>query len=302
MTGKLLTVSPGCTTGPYFPVEFSDGSEDLTHREGRNAQGQPILFTGRVLELNAVPTRNMIVEIWQADASGIFRHPLDARASDADPGFWGWGRARTNQEGWYRLRTIIPGAPAGRAPHINVSILGIGLTRRLVTTEVFLRGPVYKPIWLSVGINVVAGAAIAQVREAVKQALLQFLAPLDPARAGMLEDQAVFLNTPQYADMRKGWPLRKPVTDRELLAVASRVLGVLLVNDVKLAEGTKPATAQIALSGLELPRVAGISVVVGEPLDLDQVRGQSVTPPDGGTAGTTVPPELVPVPVVPEDC
>jgi protocatechuate 3,4-dioxygenase beta subunit len=131
------TVSPGCTTGPYFPVEFSDGSEDLTHRDGLTAQGQPILLTGQVLELGNVPTRNMVVEIWQADANGIFRHPLDPRHAEADPGFWGWGRARTNNDGWYRLRTVFPGAYDTRAPHVNVAILGIGLTRRLVTTVFF---------------------------------------------------------------------------------------------------------------------------------------------------------------------
>jgi len=144
-----------------------------------------------------------------------------------------------------------------------------------------------------------AGAAIAEVREAVKAALLQFLAPLDPARVGALEDQATPLNTPQYADARKGWPLRKPVTDRELLAVASRVSGVLFVNDVKIAEGTKPSVAQIPMNGLELPRVAGVSVVIGDPLDLDQLRGQGA---GTGTGGTGAPPTLVPVPVVPEEC
>jgi protocatechuate 3,4-dioxygenase beta subunit len=134
---KLLTVSPGCTTGPYFPVEFSDGSEDLTHRDGLTARGQHIILAGRVLELGGKPTRNMVVEIWQADSSGIFRHPLDPRCSQADAGFWGWGRARTNKDGWYRLRTVMPRRYEQRAAHINVAILGIGLTRRLVTTAFF---------------------------------------------------------------------------------------------------------------------------------------------------------------------
>ena len=135
---KLQTVSPASTTGPYFPVEFSDGSEDLTHRDGKTAQGQHILLSGRVLEKGGVPTRNMVVEIWQTDANGIYRHPLDPRAADADPGFWGWGRARTDKDGWYHLRTVVPGSYAEqgvtRCPHINATVLGIGLTRRLVTT------------------------------------------------------------------------------------------------------------------------------------------------------------------------
>jgi hypothetical protein len=172
--------------------------------------------------------------------------------------------------------------------------------RRLITTEVFLRGPIYKDVWISVGINVLAGVSPAPVREAVKQALLQFLAPLPASASVLLDNQAALLTTPQYADTQRGWPLRKPVTDRELLAVASRVPGVLLVNDVKIAEGTKASSAQIPMTGLELPRVAGISVVIGDPVDLDQLRGQgAVAQPQPG--GKT-PPRIVPVPVIPEEC
>lgn len=172
--------------------------------------------------------------------------------------------------------------------------------RRLVTTQLILRGPVYKPVWVSVGINVVAGSSIAEVREAVKTGLLDFLAPLRQSQAAQLDNQAAFLQTPQYAYMQKGWPLRKPVTARELLAVASRVSGVLLINDVLICEDTKPAADQIAMSGLELPRVAGISVTIGDPMDLDQLRGLVATP-TGGT-GSTPAPTIVPVPIVPEEC
>ena len=134
-------VSPGSTTGPYFPREFSDGSEDLTRRDGHTAHGQHLLLSGRVLELGAKPTWNMVLEIWQPDASGIFRHPLDPRAAEADPGFWGWGRARTAKDGSYRFKTVLPGAYGERSPHINCTVLGIGLTRRLLTTIFFSDTP-----------------------------------------------------------------------------------------------------------------------------------------------------------------
>ena len=134
-------VSPGCTTGPFFPREFSDGNEDLTHRDNATAQGQHIILAGRVLEVGAKPTQNMVVELWQPDHQGVFRHSLDPRCAQADPGFWNWGRARTNKDGWYRFRTILPGTPEGRAPHINCAVLGIGLTRRLITTIFFSNAP-----------------------------------------------------------------------------------------------------------------------------------------------------------------
>ena len=131
-----LVVSPCNTTGPFFPREFSDGNEDLTRRDGGTARGEHIILAGRVLELGAKPTWNMVLEIWQADTNGIFRHPADPRCEQADPGFWNWGRARTDQEGWYKFRTVVPGA-IERRPHINCAVLGIGLTRRLVTTIFF---------------------------------------------------------------------------------------------------------------------------------------------------------------------
>ncbi|HJT90012.1 MAG TPA: protocatechuate 3,4-dioxygenase subunit alpha [Bryobacteraceae bacterium] len=146
MSRLPLTPSPYCTIGPFFPFEFVDACSDLTQVEGRKAQGQHILLTGRVVEEGNVPTLNVILELWQPDARGIFRHPLDPRFAEADPGFFGWGRARTDARGEYRFRTVLPGGYRGddgvlRCPHINLMVLAIGLTRRLVTTVFFAESP-----------------------------------------------------------------------------------------------------------------------------------------------------------------
>jgi hypothetical protein len=158
--------------------------------------------------------------------------------------------------------------------------------RRLVTTEVYLRGPVYKQIWISIGINVEAGRSIAEVREAVKSRLLQFLSPL-VGGPDVSPDQA--------GDVDRGWPLRKPVVALELMARASSVPGVSSVNRVLLAQGVDAPSDQVEMRGLELPRVAGISVSVGEPASLDELRGQAGAAPTGS-------PTLVPVPVIPDEC
>jgi protocatechuate 3,4-dioxygenase alpha subunit len=138
--------SPYGTIGPFFPSEFSNWTNNLTLHEGRVAKGQHILLTGSILEEGNQPTFNTVIEIWQPDAQGIFRHPLDPRSGEADPGFFGWGRARTESDGRYRFHTVLPGsykAEEGtlRAPHIDVMILSIGLTRRLVTTVFFADQP-----------------------------------------------------------------------------------------------------------------------------------------------------------------
>ncbi len=142
-----MPTSPYCTIGPFFPGGFVAGCEDLTSFQGKRAQGQHILFTGRVVEEGNRPILNAIVEIWQPDANGVFRHPLDPRVQQADPGFFGWGRARTDADGRYAFRTVMPGASHGNAggearwPHLNLMILAIGLTRRLVTTVFFAETP-----------------------------------------------------------------------------------------------------------------------------------------------------------------
>jgi protocatechuate 3,4-dioxygenase alpha subunit len=139
---KTLPTSPYSTIGPFFPGDFASGCDDLTNLDGRQARGQQIVFTGQVFEEGRRPIQNAVVEIWQPDARGIFRHPLDPRAEDADPGFFGWGRVRTDAEGRFSFRTVLPGAyttedGAARCPHLNLMVLAIGLTRRLVTTVFF---------------------------------------------------------------------------------------------------------------------------------------------------------------------
>jgi protocatechuate 3,4-dioxygenase, beta subunit len=132
----MRIVSPYCTIGPFFPASFVEGHDDLTHHRGGAARGQHILLSGRILQEGGVPTRNTILEIWQPDASGIFSSCIGA-----DPGFAGWGRARTDADGWYKIRTVVPGSYGDRCPHANLMILAIGLTRRLVTTVFFADDP-----------------------------------------------------------------------------------------------------------------------------------------------------------------
>ena len=155
--------------------------------------------------------------------------------------------------------------------------------RRLVTTEVHLRGPKYQDIWLSVGITVKAGESIAEVRERVKQRLRLFLSPL-PSR---------FLSPSGEGEANDGWPLGTPVVPLELQAEASREPAVQRINGIRLGDADGIERTDIKMEGLELPRLRGISVTVGDPLHLAELIG-------------TVPSEVVtgfvPVPIVPGEC
>ena len=126
------------TIGPFFPPRYVDaGANDLTLCGGRRANGEAIEIAGRVTQEDGEPLENLIVEIWQPDAGGIFRHPADPRHAQADPVFLGWGRAATDAKGDYRFRTVRPGAPEGRAPHVNFMVMFSGLMRILKTTMFF---------------------------------------------------------------------------------------------------------------------------------------------------------------------
>jgi hypothetical protein len=180
--------------------------------------------------------------------------------------------------------------------------------RRLVTTEVFLRGPAYKSIWISIGIDVVPGWSIAEVRQAVKTELMRFLSPLPADRNSLLEKQMPFFSAPQYAGMERGWPLGKGVSPLELLAVASRVPGVLKINKVYVADATTALSKDtespdapscsdlpVTMTGLQLPRVMTLNVAIGEALSVNQLRGDE----DLGAAPA---PTILPVPVIPDEC
>ncbi|OGW38452.1 MAG: hypothetical protein A2X58_00370 [Nitrospirae bacterium GWC2_56_14] len=169
-------------------------------------------------------------------------------------------------------------------------------SRRLVTTEVFLRGPVYKSLWISVGMTVVAGRSIAEVREAVKERLRRFLSPLPTAGTETGCAQASF------AHMATGWPLRRPVNDLELAAEVGRAEGVSSITKLFLC-GVDGKGSQIEMRGLQLPRIMGISVQVGDPMDVEQLRDGQTTSTDGQGTGTGEGGSRpLPVPIVPEEC
>jgi hypothetical protein len=190
-----------------------------------------------------------------------------------------------------RFDPVQPDAP--RADRLFLDALCRHLDpRRLVTTELVVRGADYKGIWISVGVEVATGVSVAEVVESVKTRLRAALAPVGPAGCSP-GDTA---DAPTGPGPFRGWPLRTAVSARVLLAEAARVPGVTSVADVLLAEGNLAPSDKVEMEGLKLPRVLGISVVAGDPVPLDAVRGER----SGDRAGPAR--RLLPVPVVPETC
>jgi hypothetical protein len=191
-----------------------------------------------------------------------------------------------------------PNAPMPDGPFLD-AICAYLDARRLVTTELFLRAPRYRPIWLSVGIEVAPRISLAQVTEAVKAAVEQFLSPLPPPGTVLPLDESTLFLPATPLDPRKGWPLRKPVLKLEVAAVANRVDGVVLVNDVTLIDDARlTRDQQVPMHGLDLPYLAGIVVGVGAPPPAESIPGFGVPSGQAPGAGTA----FVPVPIIPSEC
>lgn len=162
--------------------------------------------------------------------------------------------------------------------------------RRLITTELVLRGPQYLPIWLSVGITVAGGHTVPEVRDAVKARLRAVLAP---SRTDGATD---------LPGLEDGWPLGRAVNRLELMAEVARVPGVLRVNGLKLAQGDgSELPEELPLRGLQLPRLLGLSVELGDALPIDNLLGLGSG--DGsGQSNANARGRVVPVPTVPREC
>jgi protocatechuate 3,4-dioxygenase alpha subunit len=110
---------------------------------GAQTKGERITIEGRVIDGSGTPVRDVLLEIWQANAAGKYNHPADRQARDIDPTFRGWGRACSNFDtGVWAFETIKPGSVEGRggramAPHVNLWIVARGINLGLNTRMYF---------------------------------------------------------------------------------------------------------------------------------------------------------------------
>ncbi|GAC1551550.1 MAG: protocatechuate 3,4-dioxygenase subunit beta [Polyangiales bacterium] len=137
-------------TGPQLApaLHLRDGDADLTRQHQGEPIGERITVSGRVLDTAGHPLRSTLVEVWQANAAGRYRHKHDQWAAPLDPNFSGAGRCLTDEEGHYSFTTIRPGAypwgnheNAWRPAHIHFSLLGRAFAQRLVTQMYFPGDP-----------------------------------------------------------------------------------------------------------------------------------------------------------------
>lgn len=139
-------------TGPRFGHGDIDARDNdlLTNyaRPGEGPIGERIILHGRVLDENARPVAGTLVELWQANAGGRYRHRKDTYLAPIDPNFGGCGRTITDENGYYFFRTVKPGAypwrnyiNSWRPAHIHLSVFGAAFAQRLITQCYFEGDP-----------------------------------------------------------------------------------------------------------------------------------------------------------------
>jgi hypothetical protein len=261
------------------PVSTWGGSEAETITEGEKQITRYLQHRDRLVtasDFESIAKRTPGVDIGRVEVLAAYNPTLSRQEPGSAPG-------AVTLMLIPKYSSTRPDAPSPDHPFL-ASVCAWLDPRRLVTTELFLCGPAYIPIWVSAAIEIIpAGAdpdspnSTAVVREAVKRRVREFLAPVRPEG--------------------RGWPLRRSVLQLELMAEISRVEGVALVNKLVLAAGDSAEVTVVPLKGLELPRLDGFEVTVGgDPLPLTQLRGSV-------NAGPTTPgKKIVPVPIIPPEC
>lgn len=173
-----LTRTPAQTEGPFYPDRLPlDTDNDLiVLNDSLTPSGGIVTWlSGRILDARGKPIRNAVVEIWQADANGVYLHQGSDNAGKRDAHFQGFGRFLTGSTGEYLFRTIKPVPYPGRTPHIHFAVKIPGQEK--FTTQCYVRGEAG-----NAKDGVLRGITDAKARESV---IIPF-APLAKSKAGEL--------------------------------------------------------------------------------------------------------------------
>lgn len=139
------------TAGPYVHIGLAPGAAGFktfdqelgTDIAGPNARGERITVEGVVIDGTGSPLKDVLIEVWQANAAGVYPHPADRRSAEVEEGFRGWGRVISDfATGLWSFETVKPGVVPGRngrpmAPHLNLWIVARGINIGLNTRMYF---------------------------------------------------------------------------------------------------------------------------------------------------------------------
>jgi len=150
-TLEYLKETASQTAGPYVHIGLAPKAAGFDIFEnnysnilaGPKTKGERIRIEGRVFDGIGTVVKDVLIEIWQANAAGRYNHPADRSTGALDEEFRGWGRGCSDfATGVYTFDTVKPGAVMGRnkrpmAPHVNFWIVARGINIGLATRMYF---------------------------------------------------------------------------------------------------------------------------------------------------------------------
>lgn len=143
--------TPSQTVGPYVHIGLAPGAAgfEIFERElgqviaGPQSKGERVRIEGRVLDGTGAPVKDVLIEVWQANAAGRYNHPEDTSEQEIEPDFTGWGRVIPDFEtGVFSFETVKPGPVPGpdghrQAPHLSLWLVARGINLGLNTRMYF---------------------------------------------------------------------------------------------------------------------------------------------------------------------
>ena len=279
LPGGFSVTNPVATWGASDAESVSDGEADIT----RWLRHRDRLVTAE--DFSDITWRTPAVDLGRVDVLPLF----DPDAADPTSTWPGMVTVMVVP----RSDPVNPNAPVPDLLFLNAVCAWLD-PRRLVTTEVHVRGPEYVQIWVSIGLEVLPGQVPTLVNQAVTAAVQSFLSPL----TGGLPTPAAATGILSSDDQTTGagWPLTTNVRSEDIEAVATRVPGVRYVDSVLMAALAADGSVvdqidPVPMAGLQLP-AATVFVANGPAEDPATLIGTS----------QPAAPTQVPVPVVPTTC
>lgn len=136
--GSLIR-TPWQGEGPFFPDRIPEDTDNDLVKNGNNsveAGGKILILNGILVTLDSQPIKGASIEIWQTDKNGVYLHSGSFARDIRDKQFQGFGRTKTDRNGRFLFRTIVPIEYPGRTPHIHMKFWRKG--KNILTTQLYI--------------------------------------------------------------------------------------------------------------------------------------------------------------------
>jgi len=136
--GNLIR-TPWQGEGPFYPDRMSEDTDNDLVKNGDTsveAGGKILILNGMLVNLDSKPIIGVSIEIWQTDKNGVYLHSGSFARKIIDKKFQGFGRTKTDRNGRFFFRTIVPAEYPGRTPHIHMKLWREG--KNILTTQLYI--------------------------------------------------------------------------------------------------------------------------------------------------------------------